>query len=156
MSEEAINKAKQNLGDFLNVFLKQISDDELTYNIEDDKYYIYVNIEGEKTNSLIGYRGENLNALQTLLGAISNKNIEEKTRVILDISGYRAKRKKVLEELAEKVSKTVIKTRKKVTLEPMSAYERKIIHSKLQNHPKVTTESVGEEPNRKIVVLLKK
>ena len=85
MSEEAINKAKQNLGDFLNVFLKQISDDELTYNIEDDKYYIYVNIEGEKTNSLIGYRGENLNALQTLLGAISNKNIEEKTRVILDI-----------------------------------------------------------------------
>ena len=156
MSEEAINKAKQNLGDFLNVFLKQISDDELTYNIEDDKYYIYVNIEGEKTNSLIGYRGENLNALQTLLGAISNKNIEEKTRVILDISGYRAKRKKVLEELAEKVSKTVIKTRKKVTLEPMSSYERKIIHSKLQNHPKVTTESVGEEPNRKIVVLLKK
>lgn len=156
MSEEAINKAKQNLGDFLNVFLKQISDDELTYNIEDDKYYIYVNIEGEKTNSLIGYRGENLNALQTLLGAISNKNIEEKTRVILDISGYRVKRKKVLEELAEKVSKTVIKTRKKVTLEPMSAYERKIIHSKLQNHPKVTTESVGEEPNRKIVVLLKK
>ena len=139
-----------------NVFLKQISDDELTYNIEDDKYYIYVNIEGEKTNSLIGYRGENLNALQTLLGAISNKNIEEKTRVILDISGYRVKRKKVLEELAEKVSKTVIKTRKKVTLEPMSAYERKIIHSKLQNHPKVTTESVGEEPNRKIVVLLKK
>lgn len=156
MSEEAINKAKQNLGDFLNVFLKQISDEKLTYNIEDDKYYIYVNIEGEKTNSLIGYRGENLNALQTLLGAISNKNIEEKTRVILDISGYRAKRKKVLEELAEKVSKTVIKTRKKVTLEPMSAYERKIIHSKLQNHPKVTTESVGEEPNRKIVVLLKK
>ena len=156
MSEEAINKAKQNLGDFLNVFLKQISEEELTYNIEDDKYYIYVNIEGEKTNSLIGYRGENLNALQTLLGAISNKNIEEKTRVILDISGYRAKRKKVLEELAEKVSKTVIKTRKKVTLEPMSAYERKIIHSKLQNHPKVTTESVGEEPNRKIVVLLKK
>lgn len=156
MSEEAINKAKQNLSEFLNVFLKQISDEELTYNIEDDKYYIYVNIEGEKTNSLIGYRGENLNALQTLLGAISNKNIEEKTRVILDISGYRAKRKKVLEELAEKVSKTVIKTRKKVTLEPMSAYERKIIHSKLQNHPKVTTESVGEEPNRKIVVLLKK
>ena len=156
MSEEAINKAKQNLSEFLNVFLKQISEEELTYNIEDDKYYIYVNIEGEKTNSLIGYRGENLNALQTLLGAISNKNIEEKTRVILDISGYRAKRKKVLEELAEKVSKTVIKTRKKVTLEPMSAYERKIIHSKLQNHPKVTTESVGEEPNRKIVVLLKK
>ena len=127
MSEEAINKAKQNLSEFLNVFLKQISEEELTYNIEDDKYYIYVNIEGEKTNSLIGYRGENLNALQTLLGAISNKNIEEKTRVILDISGYRAKRKKVLEELAEKVSKTVIKTRKKVTLEPIITLSSKVI-----------------------------
>lgn len=113
-------------------------------------------IEGEKTNNLIGYRGETLNALQTLLSSISNKDIDEKVRVILDISGYREKRKKVLEELAEKVAKTVEKTRKKVVLEPMSAYERKIIHSKLQKNNKVTTESIGEEPNRKVAILLKK
>lgn len=156
ISKEAVSKAKQNITNFLNVFLKQISDEKLEYKISEDKYYIYVNIEGEKTNALIGYRGENLNALQTLISAISNKDIEEKVRVILDISGYREKRKKILEDLAEKVAKTVVKTRKKVVLEPMSAYERKVIHSKLQNNSKVITESIGEEPNRKVVILLKK
>ena len=156
MSEEAIKKASENIKKFLDSFLQKISQEKLDYELKDDKYYIYVSIDGENTNFLIGYRGETLNALQTLISSISNKNIEEKVRVILDISGYREKRKKVLEELAQKVARTVIKTRRKVTLEPMSAYERKIIHSALQNNQKVTTESVGEEPNRKIVVLLKK
>ena len=95
-------------------------------------------------------------ALKTLLSSIANKEIEEKVRVILDISGYKDKRKKVLEELADKISKTVIKTGKKVTLEPMPAYERKIIHSRLQNNKKVVTESVGEEPHRKVMIELKR
>ena len=156
MSEKAIKIAKLNIEEFLNEFLPKISEEKLDYKINDDKYYIYVDINGEKTNHLIGYRGEVLNAMQTLLGTISNKNIDEKVRVILDISGYREKRKKVLEELAEKVAKTVEKTRKKIVLEPMSAYERKIIHSKLQKNNRVTTESIGEEPNRKVAILLKK
>ena len=156
MSTEAIEKAKKNISEFLKIFLKQISTENLDFNISNDEYYILVEICGENTNSLIGYRGETLNALQTLLSSIANKDIEEKTRVILDISGYKDKRKKVLEELADKISKTVIKTGKKVTLEPMPAYERKIIHSRLQNNKKVTTESVGEEPHRKIVVELKR
>ena len=137
-------------------YMGQISTEDLKYEVSHDKYYIYINIIGEKTNSLIGYRGETLNAMQTLLTSVANKEIQERIRLILDISGYREKRKKVLEELAEKVSKTVIKTRKKVVLEPMTAYERKIIHSKLQTNTKVITESIGEEPNRKVVVLLKK
>ena len=83
-------------------------------------------------------------------------SVKEKVRIILDVSGYKEKRKKVLEELADKISKTVIKTGKRVTLEPMPAYERKIIHSRLQNNKKVTTESVGEEPHRKIIVELKR
>ena len=156
LSDEAFEKAKKNVSEFLDVFLKQISTEDLKYEVSHDKYYIYINIIGEKTNSLIGYRGETLNAMQTLLTSVANKEIQERIRLILDISGYREKRKKVLEELAEKVSKTVIKTRKKVVLEPMTAYERKIIHSKLQTNTKVTTESVGEEPNRNVVVLLKK
>lgn len=156
MSEEAIKKAKENIENFLNVFLPKVSEEKLEYKVYDDKYYIYVEINGEKTNSIIGYRGEALNAMQNLLSAIANKNIEEKIRVILDISGYREKRKIVLEDLAEKVAKTVVKTKKKIVLEPMSAYERKIIHSKLQENKKVTTESIGEEPNRKVVILLKK
>ena len=156
MSVIAIEKAEKNISKFLEVFLKQISNEDLEYKISNDEYYITVEIIGENTNSLIGYRGETLNALQTLLSSIANKEIEEKVRVILDISGYKNKRKKVLEELADKISKTVIKTGKKVTLELMPANERKIIHSKLQNNKKVTTESVGEEPHRKIVVELKR
>ena len=156
MSVSAVEKAKENISKFLEVFLKQISKEDLEYKISNDEYYIIIEIIGENTNSLIGYRGDTLNALQTLLSSIANKEIEEKVRVILDISGYKDKRKKVLEELADKISKTVIKTGKKVTLEPMPAYERKIIHSRLQNNKKVTTESVGEEPHRKIVVELKR
>lgn len=156
MSKEAVKKAEENISEFLKVFLKQISLEELEFKMSNDEFYITVEIIGENTNSLIGYRGETLNALQTLLGSIANKDVEEKVRVILDISGYKDKRKKVLEELADKISKTVIKTGKKVTLEPMPAYERKIIHSRLQENKKVTTESVGEEPHRKIIVELKR
>ena len=156
MSKEAIKKAENNISEFLNIFLKQISNEDLKFQISNDEYYITVEIIGENTNSLIGYRGETLNALQTLLSSIANKDIEEKVRVVLDISGYKEKRKKVLEELADKISKTVIRTGKKVTLEPMPAYERKIIHARLQNNKKITTESVGEEPHRKIVVELKR
>ena len=156
MSSSAIKKAKENISEFLDIFLKQISEEELEYKISNDEFYITVEISGENTNYLIGYRGETLNAIQTLLSSIANREIEEKVRVILDISGYKNKRKKVLEELADKISKTVIKTGKRVTLEPMPAYERKIIHSRLQNNKKVTTESVGEEPHRKIIVEIKR
>ena len=156
MSKEAIKKAEENLTKFLDKFLKLISSDELKYDISTDNYYITVDIKGNNTNNLIGYRGETLNAMQTLLSSVANKDIEEKVRVVLDISGYKEKRKKVLEELADKVSKTVIKTGKKVTLEPMPAYERKIIHSRLQNNSKIITDSVGEEPHRRVVIELKK
>lgn len=156
MSTNAIEKAEKNISEFLDIFLKQVSTEQLEYKISNDKYYIIVEIFGKNTNTLIGYRGETLNAIQNILSSIANKEIEEKIRVILDISGYKDKRKKVLEELADKISKTVIKTGKKVTLEPMPAYERKIIHSRLQNNKKVTTESVGEEPHRKIIVELRK
>lgn len=156
MSKEAIEKAEKNITNFLNKFLKLISDEELKFNISTDGYYITVEISGNNTNSLIGYRGETLNAMQTLLSSVANKEIDEKVRVILDVSGYKEKRKKVLEELADKISKTVIKTGKRITLEPMPAYERKIIHSRLQNNSKITTDSVGEEPHRKVVIELKK
>lgn len=156
LSKESIVKAENNISEFLKVFLQQISKEQLDFKVSNDEYYMIVEISGKNTNSLIGYRGETLNALQTLLSSIANNGIEERVRVILDISGYKEKRKKVLEELADKISKTVIRTGKKVTLEPMPAYERKIIHSRLQNNKKITTDSVGEEPHRKIVVELKR
>ena len=105
---------------------------------------------------MIGYRGEVLNSLQNILTNVVGKDINGKVRVLLNIGGYREKREKDLEILASKIAGSVIKTRKSITLEPMTAYERKIIHLKLQDNDKVETHSIGEEPYRKLVVSLKK
>ena len=136
-------------------FLRKILGENIKIDVEIRDFIIYVNINGEEINHLIGYRGSTINALQVLVTAVANKNITTKIMVILDVGNYREKRKKTLEELAEKVSKTVIKTKKSITLEPMSAFERKIIHTKLQDSDKVRTFSKGEEPHRRLVITLK-
>lgn len=150
-NEEEIRSAVENINEFLNKFLK----DGISFKTEVKDFEIYVDIQGEDVNHLIGYRGENINALQTILSSIANKKSTAKIRVYLDIAGYREKRVKTLEDLAEKIARTVVRTRKPVTLEPMTAYERKIIHTKLQTHSKVETISKGEEPYRKVVIKLK-
>ena len=140
---------------FVKEFLDKFLKDGIKYNVEIEKSEINVNITGDNVNYLIGYRGENINALQTILSAIANKKSSSRIRVFVDVEGYRERRIKTLEELAEKIARTVIRTGKQVTLEPMSAYERKIIHTKLQNHDKVKTFSKGEEPYRKVIITLK-
>lgn len=156
LSQEEQDIAVKNLEEFLKEFLNKLEKDEkIEYSIKADKSGVYVNINDKNLGYLIGYRGETLYALQNVLSAIAGKKIENKVRVFLDIESYRAKREKTLEELAEKISKTVIKTKKSITLEPMQAYERKIIHSKLQNNELVTTKSIGEEPRRRVVISLK-
>jgi len=147
-----LEKAKSNIKEFLDNFLNNISDKKFNYSVEIVDQSIEINITGEDSGFLIGYRGDVLNSLQTILSSIANKNIESKIRVILDIENYRNKRKETLENLAIKVAKTVSKTGKNITLEPMGAYERKIIHSKLQDNKYVKTHSIGEEPNRKVVI----
>ena len=104
---------------------------------------------------LIGYRGETLYALQTIISSVANKNSREKISIILDIANYKSKREETLKQLALKIAKTVERTKKPVTLEPMQPYERKIIHSCLQDSSKVKTESIGEEPRRRVVISLK-
>lgn len=148
---QEIEKAVEDINKFLNEFLKNST----TQKTEIKDFDIYVDITGENLNYLIGYRGETINAIQVLLTTIANKKSSQKIRVYLDIAGYREKRIKTLEDLAEKLARTVERTRKSVTLEPMTAYERKIIHTKLQNNSKVKTFSKGEEPYRKVVISLK-
>ncbi len=150
VTPEQIELAKQNIIIFLNDFSKNFG--ELCYNINANENQINIEMTGKDANKLIGYRGETLNSLQTIMTTIANKGVTGKLRIILDIAGYREKRKKTLEDLADKVSKTVLKTGRIITLEPMPAYERKIIHSRLQNNDKVKTFSKGEEPYRKIVI----
>ena len=148
---EAIKSAKK----FLDEFLNKLPSKDLSYEITEEGNVIKVDIKGEDTGYLIGYRGEVLNSIQTVLSNVASKSNKEKARVIVNIGGFREKREKDLQNLAVKIAGTVIKTKKSITLEPMSAYERKIIHTKLQENDKVKTFSVGEEPYRKVVVSLK-
>jgi len=152
IDEKDLLNAENNVREFMDIFLKTVSDKQFNYEINIVNQNIEVNVTGEDLGFLIGYRGETLNSLQTILASIANKNNDSRIKVILDIENYRNKRKETLENLAIKVSKTVSRTGKSITLEPMGAYERKIIHSKLQESKYVTTHSIGEEPNRRIVV----
>ena len=154
LTDDEQKKAKENIDNFMKKFIINLPEG-VKYEIKSDSKYINVNINNENLGFLIGYRGETLYAFQNILSAIAGKGIENRVRVILDIEGYKAKREKTLENLAERVAKTVIRTRKPVKLEPMQAYERKIIHSKLQSNPKIETTSIGEEPYRKVVVKLR-
>ena len=153
-TKEEQEKAKKNIEKFLEE-LKTSLPESIEYNIEESEKELNVNLEGEELGFLIGYRGETLYAMQNILSSIAGKGIQNRVRVLLNIAGYKEKREKTLEDLAEKVARTVIKTKKSVKLEPMQAYERKIIHSKLQQNSKVETSSIGEEPHRRVVVSLK-
>ncbi len=153
-TEEELVKAEDSVNIFLNQFVKQINE-TVSYEINKDKNGLYITINGDDAGFLIGYRGETLYAVQNVLSAIASKGLTTRVRVILDIAGYKEKREKTLEDLAVRVAKTVIRTGKPVTLEPMKAYERKIIHSKLQGSKKITTNSIGEEPRRRVVISLK-
>lgn len=151
--EKEMQTAKDNTEKFLKDFINNF--DSVDYKIEIDEEFVKVNITGENASSLIGYRGEVLNSLQVILNSVANKGLSTKIRVILNIGDYKEKREKALEELADKISRTVLKSGKSVTLEPMVAYERKIIHNRLQSSKYVKTYSIGEEPYRKIVIAKK-
>ena len=153
-SAEQLDEAEKNIKSFLDVFLPKLGQN-INYSISKEETGILVSINGKEAGYFIGYRGETLYSLQNLLVAIGSRGLETRVRVILDIEDYKNKREKTLEDLAERMAKKVIRTGKSVTLEPMKPYERKIIHSKLQNSNKVTTHSIGEEPRRRLVISLK-
>ena len=155
VNKDELNLGKQKVDEFLSEFSKNFKD--LTYKTELDldNGFIRIIIDGEDSKALIGYRGEVLNSLQVILNSIANKDSKEKVRLTLNIGNYREKREKSLEALADKIAKTVLKTGKCVTLEPMMAYERKIIHNRLQSSNTVKTYSIGEEPHRRVVIAKK-
>mgnify|MGYP000968740455 CR=1 FL=1 len=113
---------------------------------------ILVTLEGQKLGALIGHRGETLDAIQQLTNYAVNSGADKRIRVHVDAENYRAKREQSLESLARKVAGKVTKYRRSVTLEPMNAYERHVIHAALQDVPGVNTYSIGTEPNRRVVV----
>ncbi|MBS6457459.1 MAG: Jag N-terminal domain-containing protein [Firmicutes bacterium] len=119
---------------------------------EEEKNRYKVILEGQRLGALIGRRGETLDAIQQLTNYAVNSGRDKRVRIHVDAENYRAKREQSLESLANKVAGKVLKYRRSVTLEPMNAYERHVIHAALQDKEGVTTYSIGTEPNRRVVV----
>lgn len=117
---------------------------------------LFIDMSGKEMALLIGRRGQTLDSLQYLVSLVINKDRDEYLRVILDTENYRQKRKDTLEKLAFKLANRAKKIKKDITLEPMNPYERRIIHSALQNNKFVSTRSEGDEPYRKVVIFLNK
>ena len=125
---------------------------DLSFDVKTGDDIVYVEIKGKDTATIIGKRGQTLDAVQCLASYVVNKDGGSYTRVVLDAENYREKREKTLINLANKLAKKVEKSRKTVTLEPMNPYERKVIHATLQSHPCVTTRSEGRDPYRRVII----
>ena len=142
---------------FLNEILTAMGlDTEIKAEFTENKDEIDIDLSGSDMGVLIGKRGATLDSLQYLVSLVVNKDSEQYIRVKVDTENYRERRNKTLENLAKNMAFKVKRTRRSVTLEPMNPYERRVIHSALQNDSYVTTHSEGEEPYRKVVITLKK
>ena len=153
LGEECHDEKSEQIRAFLNGLLEHMDSaaEVKVYESEKGRYKVF--LEGEKLGALIGRRGETLDAIQQLTNYSINRGSEKnRARVQVDAENYREKREQSLERLAEKVAGKVTKYRRNVTLEPMNAYERHVIHTALQDTPSVTTFSIGTEPNRRVVV----
>ena len=153
LGEECRDEKSEQIRSFLKGLLEHMDSaaEIKIYDSEKGRYKVY--LEGEKLGALIGRRGETLDAIQQLTNYSINRGSEKnRVRVQVDAENYREKREQSLERLAEKVAGKVTKYRRNVTLEPMNAYERHVIHTALQDTPGVTTFSIGTEPNRRVVV----
>ena len=150
-SDEDAVKAQE----FLNKILSLMNLDA-TLDVAKSEDTLNIEVSGENMGAVIGRRGETLDALQYLTSIIVNKDKNDYTKISLDAENYRKKRTDALEKLANKVADKVVRNKRNFTLEPMNPFERRVIHSALQDNSMVTTYSVGEEPNRRVVVSLSK
>ena len=156
LKKEAVAGKEISAEDFLKDVFKamdMVVDIKVTENKEENT--MDIELSGEEMGVLIGKRGQTLDSLQYLVSLVVNKYSDEYVRVKIDTENYRERRKETLENLARNIAYKVKRTRKTVSLEPMNPYERRVIHSALQNDRYVTTHSEGEEPYRRVVVTLK-
>ena len=145
--------AKKFLNDIFTAMSMEVA---VTADYDEEENSLDVDISGEEIGVLIGKRGQTLDSLQYILSLVVNKETDTYVRVKVDTENYRQRRKETLENLAKNIAYKVKKTRRPVSLEPMNPYERRIIHSTLQNDKFVSTHSEGDEPYRRVVVTLKR
>ena len=134
----------------------EIMNDDSKYEIKNNNGKVEVIIDSGESAHLIGYKGRTIEALQSTINSILQKDTEENAKVFVEVNGYKQKKEETLKRLANKMADNVIKFRKVIKLEPMSAYERMIIHTELADRKEVTTESIGVEPRRRVVIKLKR
>lgn len=146
-NEELIKKTTEEL-------LKKMAFDKVTIEIKkiEEPPMLTASIYVDDASQLIGQGGSNLHDFQKVLRLLVNKKNPEVISFVVDINGYREKREAFLKELGQEVAEQVVKTKKSVMLQPMSSYERRVIHLELSKNPEVATESIGEEPERRIVI----
>ena len=148
----------QSTGDLVKEFLTELFEKmklEAKIDITETEDAVAVNVSGPRMGILIGHRGETLDAVQYLTSLAVNKNTDKYKRITIDTENYRCKREETLTKLAKRLAHKVYKTKRKIVLEPMNPFERRVIHSALQKDPHVVTHSEGNEPYRKVVITLK-
>jgi spoIIIJ-associated protein len=162
-SKNAVIKARKkfsvegNVTNFLSSVFKAMNMEvEIVVQVNEEEHMIDVELKGDDMGILIGKRGQTLDSLQYLTNLAVNKNTEQYYKVKVDTEDYRKRRKETLENLAKNIAYKVKRTKRSVSLEPMNPFERRIIHSALQNDRYVTTHSEGDEPFRHVVVTLKR
>ncbi|MDO4282184.1 MAG: RNA-binding cell elongation regulator Jag/EloR [Clostridia bacterium] len=151
ISDEQANATKAKLEEILSNMFK-ITKEDFEYTIEKRNNQLLLTINGDNVAHLIGYKGKTIESFQSLLNSMLQREDEEYAKVFVEINDYKKKKEEKLKRLANKMADNVIRFRRPIKLEPMSAYERLIIHTELANRKDVETESIGEEPRRRVVI----
>ena len=151
ISDEQANRTIEKVEEILKNFF-EITEEEVNYTIEKNGNQINLTITGDSMSHLIGYKGKTIEAFQSLINSILQREDEEYAKVFVEINDYKKKKEAKLRKLANKMAANCVKFRRPIKLEPMSAYERLIIHRELADRKDVETESIGEEPRRRVVI----
>ena len=155
LDDKKAELTKTKMEEILKEIFNITSETDIEYEIIKQNNQMLLHIKGEDVAHLIGYKGKTIEAFQSLINSMLQKEDEEYAKVFVEINDYKKKKEEKLKRLANKMANNVVKFRKPIKLEPMSAYERLIIHTELANRTDVETESFGEEPRRRVVISLK-
>ncbi len=152
VNEEQAKYTIEKVKEIVSTIFKITGEENINFDVLKNENQVLLDINGENVSHLIGYKGKTIESFQSLINSMLQKEDEEFAKVFVEINGYKKQKEEKLRRLANKMADNVIKFRKPIRLEPMSAYERLIIHSELSNRKDIETESIGEEPRRRVVI----
>lgn len=152
ISDEQYKNTSDKLTSILSEMFKITGEEDLQYSIDRRENQVILNIKGSDVSHFIGYKGKTIESFQSILNSMLQREDEDYAKVFVEVNDYKKQKEEKLKRLANKMANNVIRFRKPIRLEPMSAYERLIIHTELANRDDVETESIGEEPRRRVVI----